>query len=298
MALIIDSAPRKDLLSKLREMIINSNQGWSEISTNKENDFKTTVAGTETDGYVFKSEAVTDKNRNMILRMKSQDLTAVSSSTTTQLYFWTASDYIPNITDGSNGSFTNLSTYTTQHFTHTDGMNTPDTLYEVYLDILPHRLFFVIHRKDVGIDSKPSMFYFGYPELETMSEGPNYIMQLIFGSNTAGAVTTQIEMFKAPDGSSFSTVTRLSNYVNLAPNNPNANMEYTMSPIYVGSSTFGILGKVDGIWGLPTNNITNLDELVQGGERYKVFQIRQHTAGSSSITPTFICIKIPQVATV
>ncbi|MBM7869285.1 hypothetical protein JOC70_000754 [Clostridium pascui] len=285
---------KQDLLQAIHDAILSAGSNWTEISSNKTNDFKWT--GTMNDGYVFKSPPIGTKGQSVILNLKSIDLSVVTTSAAAgnggnHFLIWLADDYVPNATNGINGTFTNKGGFQGWCFCQSDNINcTPTSLFDYIVDIEDHRILIVIQRHLATTLTYPQFLYLGYPDPTTNIEGSNYTNQFIVGSNiynsNPGNGVGNAYWHKASNG----LYNKIAGTIcNLNGSNPNPMGLYLLTPITVtgdggtGLINSGPLGVLSGLYGLPNTNIVNGDTITIGSDTYQVFALSQYAinAGAS-----------------
>lgn len=314
--LIKGTCQKQNLMQVIHDAILSPGSNWTEISSNKTNDFK--WSGAMSDGWVFKSPPIGPKQQNIFLTLKSLDLSVKSVSVDNggnHLYIWLADDYKPSDTSGKNGTYTNKSPYNLWCFSHIDNVFcSPTSNYDYFIDIVDHRIIIIIQRATETTYSYPQFMYIGYPDLNTNIEGENYTNQLILGSNMCLGNSNYDWAYghsywhRCSNGNYFS---RANVVCNINSTNPTPMGLYLLTPIYIngdgisGIQNTGTLGILSDIYCLPATNIINGDIVNIGSDSYKVFNLGQWIINSApnygmacglyyynSITPTCIAIKV------
>jgi len=316
--MIKGTAQKQNLMQIIHDAILAPGSNWTEISSSKTNDYKYT--GTMTDGWVFKSPPIGDKLQSVFLTLKSVDLTIASPTSTlgqggNHLMIWLADNYVPNATNGQNGTYTNKMGHIYWAFCQVDATYClPTSLFDYWIDVKDHRILIVIQRSVGNTVSYPQFLYIGYPDPTTNIEGSGYINQFVVGSNigySIGSINmTGFALWHKSSAGTYGKRTPTACSLNYA--NPNPAGLYLLNTIKVtgdggeGIANTGDLGILDGLFGLASTNIVNSDILNAGSDQYQVFNLSQWlvnnqntlggtaTAGwyNNSITPTFIAIKI------
>ncbi len=285
--LVKGTCAKKDLMTEIYKVILSPGSNWTEISSNKTNDY--IVNGN--DGWVFKSPEIGYKKENIFMRLKSPDLSNPKISGN-HLYIWLSDNYIPSNTEGENGTFTQMGTVNKVLFTPSNIQNhNPDTLYNYYIDILDYRILIIIELHTVSMITYPNCIYIGYPDINTNLEGKEYTNQFIAASNLGGAPGTMAYWHKAPGATgNGSQYNKFSNtFCQLNSVNPTPMGLYLLNPIYLIADNLnnnvpntGFLGILDGIYGLPNTNIVNGDIVKINGDDYKVFNLSQYLLNTAS----------------
>jgi hypothetical protein len=316
--MIIKGTCQKQLLmTAIHDAILSPGSGWSEISSNKTNDFLGTGG---TDGWVFKSPPIGSKQQSIFLTLKSYDLTQAPLSTLTKganhLLMWLSENYVPGAS-GVNGVHTSKTTAAIYwNLCQVDAVNcAPASLFDYIIDIKDHRILIVIQRNNLTTTTYPGFVYIGYPELSTNLEGSNYLNQFIGGTNICNTLlataATAGRWYWLKGSSGYYHVLAPSSCL-LNNSNPNPMGLYLLNPISMtgdgstGLVDTGFLGILDGLYGLPSVNIINKDIIQIGLDEYQVLDLsqwinnKQISLGGPSassfyyhnITPTIIAIKI------
>ncbi|GAA0082349.1 hypothetical protein LAV60_07315 [Clostridium sporogenes] len=281
--LVKGTCAKKDLMTEIYKAILSPGSNWTEISSNKINDY--VVGGN--DGWIFKSPQIGYKKENIFMRLKSPDLSNPKISGN-HLYIWLSDNYIPSNTTGENGTFTKLGMKNRILFTPSNIANhNPDTLYNYYVDILDYRILIIIELHTVSMVTYPNFIYVGYPDINTNLEGEEYTNQIIAASNLGDCPsnTPRVYWHKAPgstgNGSQYNKFAKTFCSLNLF--NPNPMGLYLLNPIYLMADNLnnnvpntGFLGILDGIYGLPNTNIVNGDIVKIDNDQYKIFNIGQY----------------------
>ena len=240
------------------------------ISSNTAND-RIITAGCS-DGYVFRSSEDINGNK-FILTIKNIDTD--NNALNTQINLMLSDNYTPAQTANTNGVFGAGSGRKAYYLTSQASL-TLDAIIKIHLDIKPHRIILITYNAAPTIEN-PSLIYIGYPELSTNIE--RYYMQNLFIVGTNCTVTGPLVARNLLN----QTWQTHKLYTLLAPTNPNVAGDYNMSPIFIGNATESIYGALDGVWVMPWVNISQLDELEQNGDRFKVFRLTQ-AVGSNGFT--------------
>ncbi|WP_252233788.1 hypothetical protein [Clostridium sp. ZS1] len=313
--LIKGTCQKKDLLLAIHDAILSPGSNWSEISSNKTNDYKWEEP--MTDGWVFKSPPIGTKNQSVVLELKSIDLSITSASSSVgcggnTICMWLADDYTPSETESTNGKFATRGTLNTLLFAQADNTYCrPIDLFDYFVDVLDHRLLIIIQRHVSTTISYPHFVYIGYPEPNTNIEGTNYTNQFIVGSNIncqSNKTVACVHWHKGSNGY-YNQFACTKCYLNSA--NPNPMGLYLLTPIEVtgdggsGIGNTGPLGVLSGLYGMPTSNIVNGDTITIGSDTYQAFVTSQwmpNTSGyygatntsyyMNGITPTVIALKM------
>jgi len=240
------------------------------ISSNTAND-RIITAGCS-DGYVFRSSEDINGNK-FILTIKNIDTD--NNALNTQINLMLSDNYTPAQTANTNGVFGAGSGRKAYYLTSQASL-TLDAIIKIHLDIKPHRIILITYNAAPTIEN-PSLIYIGYPELSTNIE--RYYMQNLFIVGTNCTVTGPLVARNLLN----QTWQTHKLYTLLTPTNPNVAGDYNMSPIFIGNATESIYGALDGVWVMPWVNISQLDELEQNGDRFKVFRLTQ-AVGSNGFT--------------
>ncbi len=274
---------KSNLLQTIHDAILYSGSNWTEISSNKEQDYN--VVGGGSDGWVFKSPVIGGEGQSIFLTLKSQDFTQDGRNL---IMIGLSEDYSPALEIGTNGIHTNkfYEVWAICNNAKNNDMTwLPTDTIEYFIDVLDHRILIVLQKKSETLYNYPQYCYIGYPNLNTNLESPNAINQFIFASNLSGLDSVnRPTWFKTsqPKSSSYNPYGQIAiSYVNLNINNPTPNGMYLMHPVYltgdgVVSPACGILGILDGLYFLPATNISNGDIIKVGDDTYKVF-VKQYT---------------------
>jgi hypothetical protein len=232
------------------------------ISSNTTND--RAVAATNSDGFVFRSSDDINGNK-FIVTFKNIDLDNTPNNT--QISIMVSDDYTPHTDPNTNGVF-GTGSGRRAYFLTAQANLTLDAIINVHLDIKPHRIILVTHNARPTVQA-PSLLYIGYPELSTNIERHHMQNLIMVGTNfpVAGPLVSRDMLNNRWQTHNLYTL--------IAPTNPNVAGDYNMSPIFIGTGTEGIYGTLDGVWVMPIANISQLDELEQNGDRFKVFRLRQ-----------------------
>jgi hypothetical protein len=316
--MIIKGTCQKQLLmTAIHDAILSPGSRWSEISSNKTNDFLNTGG---TDGWVFKSPPIGSKQQSIFLTLKSLDLSLSPLSTpankgANHLLMWLSENYVPG-SSGVNGVHTNKSAAVIYWaFCQVDTVNcAPTSLFDYIIDIKDHRIIIIIQRNNLTTTTYPGFIYMGYPELVTNLEGSNYINQFIIGTNVCNLnsnsanTTGRGHWYKGSSGNYNALA--ISNCV-LNNSNPNPMGLYLLNPISItgdggtGLADTGPLGILDGLYGLPSVSIVNKDIVNIGLDEYLILDLSQFINNKQinlggfistyfyyhNITPTIIAIK-------
>lgn len=286
--LIKGTCAKKDLMTEIYKAILFPGSNWTEISSNKINDYKRDG----NDGWVFKSPAIGYKKENIFMRLKSPDL-SYSGSSRNYIDIWLSDNYTPNNTAGKNGTFTHMGRANTIYFTQSDSTNyNPDTLYDYYIDVLDYRILIVIEIHSVSMVTYPNFTYIGYPDINTSLEGEDYTNQFVASSNISNTNAYNMYWHKAPgsigNGSQYNKFAK--SFCNINNSNPTPMGLYLLNPIYVTGDNVGnnvpdtgFLGVLDGIYGLTNTNIVNGDIVRIDNNNYKVFDLSQFTTYYNSL---------------
>ncbi|NFV12664.1 hypothetical protein FDG09_06925 [Clostridium sporogenes] len=279
--LVKGTCAKKDLMTEIYKAILSPGSNWTEISSNKTNDY--IVNGN--DGWVFKSPKIGYKKENVFMRLKSPDLSDPKISGN-HLYIWLSDNYIPSNTEGENGTFTQMGIVNKVLFTPSNVQNhNPDTLYDYYIDILDYRILVIIELHTVSMITYPNFIYVGYPDINTNLEGKEYTNQFIAASNLGGAPGKMAYWHKAPGATgNGSQYNKFSNtFCQLNSVNPTPMGLYLLNPIYLIADNLnnnvpntGFLGILYGIYGLPNTNVVNGDIVKIDRDEYKVFNLSQY----------------------
>ncbi|WMJ80982.1 hypothetical protein RBU49_01645 [Clostridium sp. MB40-C1] len=286
--LVKGTCAKKDLMTEIYKAILSPGSNWTEISSNKTNDYS--VNGN--DGWVFKSPPIGYKKQSIFMRLKSSDLSNPKIPGN-HLYIWLSDDYMPSNDTGENGTFTQMGHVKKVLFTPPNVANhNPDTLYDYYIDILDYRILIIIELHTVSMTTYPNFVYIGYPDINTNLEGEDYTNQFIAASNLVVPDRMHISYWhKAPgatgNGSQYDKFATTFCQLNLS--NPTPMGLYLLNPIYLMADNLknnvpntGFLGTIDGIYGLPNTNIVNGDIIQVNDSSYKVFNLSQYLINDSN----------------
>ena len=260
---------KADFVPTLAQALIDDGT-FTMVSSNTAND-RIITAGCS-DGYVFRSSDNIN-GRKFILAIKNIDTD--NNALNTQINLMLSNDYEPSGNPNTNGVFGAGSGRRAYYLTSQASL-TLDAIIRIHLDIKPHRIIMVTYKAIPTLEN-PSLIYIGYPELSTNIE--RYYMQNLFILGTNCTVTGPLV---AKDALNQAWATHKL-YTLLAPTNPNVAGDYNMSPIFVGTAIESIYGALDGVWVMPATNISQLDELEQNGDRFRVFKLTQ-AVGSNGFT--------------
>ncbi|HDK7168205.1 hypothetical protein CF065_03655 [Clostridium sporogenes] len=296
--LIKGTCAKKDLMTEIYKAILFPGSNWTEISSNKINDYKSDG----NDGWVFKSPPIGYKKENIFMRLKSADL-SYNGSSRNYINIFLSDNYTPSSTTGKNGVFTNMGRVNTIYFTPSDGTNyNPDTLYDYYIDVLDYRILMVIEVHTVSTVTYPNLIYIGYPDINTNLEGEDYTNQFVAGSNIYNTSSNYMYWHKAPGslGNKSQYNKFAKTFCNINNSNPTPMGLYLLNPIYVTGDGVGnnvpdtgFLGVLDGIYGLSSANIVNGDIVCIDNNNYKVFNLLQLSNYYSSLgSIRYIAMKI------
>lgn len=273
--MIKGSCQKQDLMQAIHDAILSPGSNWTEISSNKTNDYLYNSANM-TDGWVFKSPPIGDKQQNIFMTLKSQDL-SLANGQAGVFYIWLSDSYMPNDTSGQNGTYENKSVCNL--WIGVIGAKIPATMYDYFIDIQDHRILIVIQLTSTGTVTNPCFLYVGYPELNTNLEGTNYTNQFILG-NATGKINSY---YGGGLGFCYWHKNCLNNYnayaksiCNLNNSNPIPTGAFLLSPIYItgdgcGAGNPGPLGVLSGLYGMPNTSIVNGDIITIGSDTYQVF---------------------------
>ncbi|KEH94303.1 hypothetical protein Z962_09525 [Clostridium botulinum C/D str. BKT12695] len=285
--LVKGTCAKKDLMMSIYNAILSPGSNWTEISSNKTNDFKKDG----NDGWVFKSPPIGHKKQSIFMRLKSHDL-STTESCGNHFYIWLSDSYTPNNEEGKNGVFTKMGQIQLIFFTPNDNKkHTPDTLYNYYIDILDHRILMIIELHTITAITYPNFMYIGYPDLSTNLEGEEYTNQFVASSNLGDYSRSKVYWHKAPGEPGNKGQNNKFAYTScqLNTSNPTPMGLYLLNPIYfIGDGlennlpNTGPLGIFDGIYGLPNTNIVNGDIVKIGKDDYKVFNLNQYLINNSN----------------
>lgn len=265
---------RQQLMQALHDAIVGAGSNWTEISSNKTNDFK----GTEgTDGLVFKSLPIGPKSKSVYFNLKSMDLSVGAGN---HFYITIADGYTPG-TSGTNGIFTKRCNLLSWIFCRIDPTYIlPTTLFDYSVDVQDHRILITIRENTANTQSRPAFLYIGYPEPSTNIEGP--IQSNIFmagsalGSQDGNPTQGFAYWHKTPKELYFK---RCNVICNTNASNPTDKGDYLLTPFSLSGDNdgynSGTLGILTGIFGLPATNIINEDIITVGSDVYKVFDLYQ-----------------------
>lgn len=298
--IIKGTCQKQNLMQVIHDAILSPGSNWTEISSNKTNDFKS--SGAMNDGWVFKSPPIGTKQQSVILNLKSQDF----SKQVSQLLFVSLSDdYTPNATNGQNGTFTNSVRSSAMILCCIEGgSKQPTDLLDYFIDIQDHRILMVVQTNSITTTTNPMFLYVGYPELNTNLEGLNYTNQFIVSSCSNVGARGLCYWRKASNGS-YDNAAQLLCYLNNS--NPTPIGAYLLSPLIVNGDGRSVgdpgpLGVLSGLYAMPSTNIINGDIITIGDDVYQVFIIASYsgytTIGGVSTpyythpSPVVIVIKI------
>ncbi|MBV4432781.1 hypothetical protein KM803_15885 [Clostridium tyrobutyricum] len=267
--LIKGSCQKQNLMQVIHDAILSPGSNWTEISSNKTNDFK--YSGTMTDGWVFESPPIGSKQQRIFLTLKSTNFSQVNTWGT--VYMWLADNYVPNATSGQNGTYTNKSATVISGILDYYRVD-PTTSFDYFIDVLDHRILIVVQQTSITTTTHPSWIYIGYPELNTNLEGPNYTNQFILG-NIIGWSPTISHVYWRKNSAGVYDQYALAK-CNLNNSNPTPIGAYLLSPAYITGDSCsagdpGPLGVLTGIYFMPNTNIINGDIITIGADTYQVF---------------------------
>lgn len=300
--IIKGTCQKQNLMQVIYDAIVSPGSNWTEISSNKTNDFK--YNGVMTDGWVFKSPPVGSKQQSVFLNLKSQDF----SKQVSQLLFINLSDdYIPNDTEGQNGTFTNQSPMYLCLIE--GGAKQPTDLLDYFIDIQDHRILMVVQTNSITTTTNPQFLYVGYPELNTNLEGPNYTNQFIVSSCIAINTARGLCYWRKASDGTYDKLAQLVCYLNNS--NPTPIGAYLLSPFIINGDGRSVgdpgpLGVLSGLYAMPNTNIINGDIITIGEDSYQVFILSSSYNGTytsiggvasqwyTNPTPSVIVIKIAE----
>lgn len=280
---------KSNLLQTMHDVVLFSGSNWTEISSNKEQDYN--LVGGGSDGWIFKSPGVGKNGQSIFLTLKSQDFT---QDRTNLIMIGLSENYSAASEPGINGTHTNrnLAYWAICRNANNDDMTwIPTDTIEYFIDILDHRILIVIQKKSETLYNYPQYCYIGYPNLNTNLESPNAINQFIFASNLSTPQNANRPIwFKTsqPKSASYNPYLQTAvSYVNLNNLNPTPNGIYLMHPVYLTGDgvvlpVCGVLGVIDGLYFLPATNISNGDIIKVGDNTYKVF-VKQYSINNTGI---------------
>ncbi|AND84294.1 hypothetical protein GTH52_06955 [Clostridium tyrobutyricum] len=300
------SCQKQDLMQTIHDAILSPGSNWTEISSNKTNDHL--YSGAMSDGWVFKSIPIGAKQQSIFMTLKSLDL-SLSTGVSGALFAWLSDNYVPNATDGQNGTHTNRSYYC--NIWCFDLYNKiPTTMFDYFIDIEDHRILIVIQQTNTGTVTYPHFLYVGYPEPSTNLEGLYYTNQLILGDilgrpSSWGTSSSCCYWHKNSLGHYNAHALSECNLNNL---NPTPIGAYLLSPVYVtgdgcGAGDPGPLGVLSGLYCMPNTSIVNGDIVTVGSDTYQVFIMGGYSVNGTtligiygyyrdSIAPAAVAIKI------
>jgi hypothetical protein len=313
--LIRGTCQKKDLLQNIHDAILAPGSNWTEISSNKTlTDYAQT--GGAADGYVFKSVPIGSKQQPVYLSLKSQNFTWTQGSSnivnldngygtangSNHMFMWLSENYIPNATPGVNGTHTNKCCFSPILISPWDAANFHSTtLMDFFVDIVDYRIIIIIQRNNLSPVTYPCVIYAGYPDPKTIIEGPNYIHQFILANNLVhwgnpiGACGAGYVRWLRDSYGSYSSWCTSNCAINAT--NPIPTGQYILTPITLWADGLGhnipntgMLGILDGIYGLPIGNFLNGDIIKVGNDSYQIFYTNQwnpNTSGAYGLSAVY-----------
>jgi hypothetical protein len=268
---------KQEFFNVLIDKILNSGV-YSQLSKNIVQDGKREGS----DGYVFQSNLLQSEKK---LTFGLKDFNSSSSNTQVECSVRTTESYIAGESEGDNGTWGEGTGWRSYYFTYEHSV-CHDTEIQYWIDILPHRIIIVSQKHHFGAEH-PSLLYIGYPELHSQISIHLMDNNMLIGNNIQlSNGSGNIDVLTGLDGA-HNQHQKL--YSLLPPRNPNIAGEYQLSPIYIGYADTGFIGKLEGLWAMPDENINNNDEIDVNGDRYKVFKLNNNHNHSSftTISKTF-----------
>lgn len=282
---------KKELLNTIHDAILSSGSNWTEISSNKNNDFDN--SDNSSDGWVFRSPAIGTKKQNIFLRLKSRNFSD-ENRYNCHIFVGISESYIAG-TEEENGKFINKSPLYCIPITDSDNQNHgSEALFRYYIDVKDYRILIVIEFNDITNNTQPRYIYIGYPDLNTNLEGDSYINQFIASSCLGREITNNSDPYmywlkcppiggKEQDGQ-YNKFAKANSHINSL--NPTPMGIYLLNPIYIMADNLGnnipytgFLGVLDGIYTVSNTNIVNGDIIKINEGEYKVFNTSNISLG-------------------
>lgn len=268
---------KAELFSKFIGLLIGA--GWKDVSSNPTTDF------------VVLNSTGESNDKDLFIQFRPTNVSN-SQPIETTLYgvmsYRLINEYTPNENMGTAGTFgrTTAEAWKPLYIAQSTTANLPLDLELTYrYHVNKNRIIFLIETPE-SMNLLPVLWYIGLP-MNTFTSEPKSRGVVAMSSYYSGYSNSVHISDAVAEMPSLTTSTSKTNYCALPPKSPNSAGIHTPSELLYGDTSEGLRGKIDGIYFLPANSISNGDTLSLGSKRFRASVL---ASGSNNSFPSLVVI--------